>query len=414
MVSPTANKIAKMALSPATITTTWSGCFLQHLSISTTSFSRIRTRINLLISGCHMTGNRVLPILEGVMIVLLLAVAMRVQPTALAQTTVIIEGAPWTLVVTSHGSLPGYPKWANQVDGNTGLFGFDMDTAGGASMYIERQFPVPPVSPTLSMRVWGNYDPVTVTISVNGQQLDVFTPPPSQKGGTPVNKGYDLSRWAGQTVTIRISQTSGGTTGTFGWYTNIRVTGNPCPDGQYWNGAQCVCPSGQQWNGQRCTAVVCSEGAVNILETCPGGSTWKHRQVCRNNAWVDEYQSPCPTLGTTTTTVIVTWNTITTSTTVHVATSITNGLEPLYLPAAIVVGAAIIGLVIYATRIRRMREATSVAVTKRTEVPGPPAESDATTVERQESQRICKSCGNRNPRYATKYCVNCGAKLGSD
>jgi hypothetical protein len=37
---------------------------------------------------------------------------------------------------------------------------------------------------------------------------------------------------------------------------------------------------------------VCNEGAVNVLETCPDG-TWEHRQVCRNNAWVDEYQQ-CP------------------------------------------------------------------------------------------------------------------------
>jgi len=74
-----------------------------------------------------------------------------------------------------------------------------------------------------------------------------------------------------------------------------------CSGGQYWNGQQCVCPSGQQWNGQQCvTPQVCSEGAVNVLERCPDG-TWKHRQVCRNNAWVDEYQQ-CPTPTTTITT----------------------------------------------------------------------------------------------------------------
>lgn len=67
-----------------------------------------------------------------------------------------------------------------------------------------------------------------------------------------------------------------------------------CPGGQYWNGAQCVCPSGQEWNGQQCVAIrVCSEGAVNVLETCSDGYTWRHRQVCRNNAWHDEYQD-CP------------------------------------------------------------------------------------------------------------------------
>ena len=39
---------------------------------------------------------------------------------------------------------------------------------------------------------------------------------------------------------------------------------------------------------------VCTEGAVNVLEMCPDGQTWSHRQVCRNNALNDEYQQ-CPT-----------------------------------------------------------------------------------------------------------------------
>jgi hypothetical protein len=151
----------------------------------------------------------------------------RAPPLVLAQTTVIIEGAPWTLVVTSQSA--GYPVCVTQRDGNTGLVGFSMDTPFGTSAYIERQFTVPPISPTFSMTVWGNYDPVTVTIFVNGQQLDTFTPPPSQKGGTPETKRYDLSQWAGQTVTIRISQTSGGTTGTFCWYKNIVMTGGSAP-----------------------------------------------------------------------------------------------------------------------------------------------------------------------------------------
>jgi len=43
----------------------------------------------------------------------------------------------------------------------------------------------------------------------------------------------------------------------------------------------------------RKTIIVCSEGAVKVLERCPDGSTWTHMQVCRNNAWVDEYKT-CP------------------------------------------------------------------------------------------------------------------------
>ena len=70
-----------------------------------------------------------------------------------------------------------------------------------------------------------------------------------------------------------------------------------CPDGQTWSHRQ-VCRN-NAWvdEYQQCPnpppPPVCSEGAVNILEWCPDGQTWKHRQVCRNNAWVDEYQN-CP------------------------------------------------------------------------------------------------------------------------
>jgi len=66
-----------------------------------------------------------------------------------------------------------------------------------------------------------------------------------------------------------------------------------CPDGS-WKHRQ-VCRN-NAWNDeyQQCPEkVVCSEGAINTLEMCPDGS-WKHRQVCRNNAWVEEFQQ-CPT-----------------------------------------------------------------------------------------------------------------------
>jgi hypothetical protein len=63
-----------------------------------------------------------------------------------------------------------------------------------------------------------------------------------------------------------------------------------CPDGVNWEQRE-VCRN-TNWvpESQRCP--VCSEGDVQVLETCPDGS-WSHRRVCRNNAWDDEYQ-PCP------------------------------------------------------------------------------------------------------------------------
>jgi hypothetical protein len=102
------------------------------------------------------------------------------------------------------------------------------------------------------------------------------TPPPTCSGG---------QYWNGQQCVCPSGQQ---------WNGQQCVTPTPtCSDGQYWDGSRCVCPSGQQWNGQQCvTPQVCSEGAVNVLETCSDGS-WSHRQICRNNAWHDEYQQ-CP------------------------------------------------------------------------------------------------------------------------
>jgi len=135
---------------------------------------------------------------------------------------VTIDGVNWALVVTATGIFPGYPQWGTAT--SAGMTAFRMDTPGGASCYIARQFTVPLSSPMLSLLVWGIHDPVSVTISVNDQILETFTPPRLDYGGSPQTKQYGLANWAGQTVIIKISQTSSGATGTYGFYKNTKVS----------------------------------------------------------------------------------------------------------------------------------------------------------------------------------------------
>lgn len=63
-----------------------------------------------------------------------------------------------------------------------------------------------------------------------------------------------------------------------------------CSDGVNWKQRE-VCRN-NRWVPESQTCLVCSEGAVKVLETCPDGS-WKQREVCRNNKWVPESQM-CP------------------------------------------------------------------------------------------------------------------------
>jgi len=56
-----------------------------------------------------------------------------------------------------------------------------------------------------------------------------------------------------------------------------------------------ICVTSYQSDGlstEQCATVIipCTGDAVNVLESCPDG-TWRHRQVCRNGAWTDEYQT---------------------------------------------------------------------------------------------------------------------------
>mgnify|MGYP002153775694 CR=1 FL=1 len=74
-----------------------------------------------------------------------------------------------------------------------------------------------------------------------------------------------------------------------------------CPLGYMCSNGECVdrcslmfCPEGTTCINGECVPIQqCSEGAVRNEVKCPDGVNWKQREVCRNNAWVEETQ-PCP------------------------------------------------------------------------------------------------------------------------
>lgn len=95
---------------------------------------------------------------------------------------------------------------------------------------------------TLSFRVWGHLDPVTVKVIIIDTQgphtLDTFTPPITEwsenpndtskpiqcTGNTDITKTYSLAAFEGQTITLRFESTSNGTNGTFADFDDIAIT----------------------------------------------------------------------------------------------------------------------------------------------------------------------------------------------
>jgi hypothetical protein len=114
--------------------------------------------------------------------------------TGLVQNGDFCEGlAGWTQVAEDAGSFSGYPHfvisaapWCNaEAAGNPSVY---VDVPGGAAGAIEQQIALPNDGGlTLSLTVWGNLDPVTVTItladSAGDHVLDTFTPPACRAAG---------------------------------------------------------------------------------------------------------------------------------------------------------------------------------------------------------------------------------------
>lgn len=117
---------------------------------------------------------------------------------------------------------------------------FLMDTPYDTVSYIERSFDIPSDAINLSARIWGakNMDgaswcgePVTTTVSIidNGNtvnDLDSFMPIQMDNGigGNLVDpRNYSLMQYIGQTVKVRLSQTSGYGHCTYGYYQDIEI-----------------------------------------------------------------------------------------------------------------------------------------------------------------------------------------------
>jgi hypothetical protein len=242
------------------------------------------------------------------------------QIPSTCSSPVTIDGVQWSYATAGSGFYSGYPKCSTGI--SLGYTAFYLDTPGNAEGYFQKQFLVPTASPTFAAWIWGEYDPVTVTITVitsggSTIQLDSFTPNQVLNGQTQDSpRSYSLSSWAGQTVTIRIDQKSSGGTGTIAHYKNLEVTtqlaqtlttgvdsgsGSVTPN--------CPGPSG------------CSEGVgSSVTVTAMPGSGWQFSSwstqtgiSCSTNPCVFTMPDTAVTLGATFSVISPSTQTLTTS-----------------------------------------------------------------------------------------------------
>lgn len=166
-------------------------------------------------------------------------VNVTLPPLPLNGKYVTLQNQTWIWVpavqIWAYGML--YPIYAYPSDGS-----FLMDTPLGSESYIEKKFYVTPDATNLSARIWGakNMDgaswcgqPVTTTISLTDSgnamyELDKFTPIQMDNGvGDGIGpKNYSLNPHKGQTVKIRVDQTSGYGHCTYGYYKDIGIQTN--------------------------------------------------------------------------------------------------------------------------------------------------------------------------------------------
>jgi hypothetical protein len=159
-------------------------------------------------------------------------------PPACNKTNIINTGfnfdfTCWAVTPTKSGAIPGFPTFTIKkldqcVSGQTDNPFMEVATPGGAAGYLSQQFIDHGVPQSVSFRVWGGQDPVTVTVGIvfpTGIQegtetiLDTFSPPTTRSGPTtcngnaPVTKTYSFSRAdfkAGDLIEIRLHVTSNG------------------------------------------------------------------------------------------------------------------------------------------------------------------------------------------------------------
>lgn len=139
----------------------------------------------------------------------------------------------WATTPTAAGTIPGFPTFTIKkndpcIAGQTNNPFMEVATPGGSAGYLSQQFIDHGTPQSVSFRVWGGQDPVTVRVGIvfptgteEGTEtiLDTFVPPVTRSGPNTCNgagaitKTYSFSRsdfGPGSLIEIRLHVTSTG------------------------------------------------------------------------------------------------------------------------------------------------------------------------------------------------------------
>jgi hypothetical protein len=139
----------------------------------------------------------------------------------------------WRAAVVAHGTDAGFPHISVVHTAPEPMLKCDkaqrahpyleIDVPGGADGYVEQNIIVPVNPGRLTFRTWGGLEPVKVSVSiVDGplvHQLRSFNPPTLQASPTgcsnakPITESFNVSRYSGEAVGLRIQATSEDLTG---------------------------------------------------------------------------------------------------------------------------------------------------------------------------------------------------------
>lgn len=157
--------------------------------------------------------------------------------TNIINTTFNFDWTCWARTPTAPGTISGFPTFSIEtsamcVASQNGNPYASIAVPGGSAGYISQQFIDHGVPQSVSFRVWGTRDPVTISVGIvfptgtligTETILDTFVPPPVQSSPTqcsgliPVTKTYSFSRSdfsAGSLIELRLHATSTGVVGT--------------------------------------------------------------------------------------------------------------------------------------------------------------------------------------------------------
>jgi hypothetical protein len=139
----------------------------------------------------------------------------------------------WRTVVQAKGREPGYPHILVLTTPREPLLRCDraqqhhhflqLNVPAGASGFAEQSIIVPVRPSRLTLRSWGQLEPVQVTVSVVSgpfvHRVLSYTPPPLEaapsgcSGKRPLTESLDVGRFAGQAVGLRVQASSQGLSG---------------------------------------------------------------------------------------------------------------------------------------------------------------------------------------------------------